>query len=267
MSRHEQPPFRMTIEGGRMVPASQYDAERLDSYRRGTKVNVRITEDKDRILVRKWWAVLGLVVKQCETPWRNKDEASEAIKLALGIVNLTKTVGGQFMSYPKSLTELSEPEISEALEQMMDLLHRMTGVDPETLRKEAADVGADEESDEPETPDPDTDSSPASDQPGEVPPPDPSPGANSPDKELLIRVFRALYAASGPDREIVEAQSDMFADEFKTANKITQAKAKTILKQIQMLGAGEIEEGECIEYLAGIIGVEPTELFDNAANS
>lgn len=137
----EAPPFNMIIEGGRLVPATAYDQERLDSYRRGTKIRVRFTEEKDRVLVRKWWAVLGLVVKQCKTPWKNKDEASEAVKLALGIVNLTKTVGGDFLAYPKSLTELEDPELTDAVEQMTELLSRLTGVDVATLKKETAHVG------------------------------------------------------------------------------------------------------------------------------
>ena len=135
------PALRMTVEGGRLVPATPFDAERINSYRRGTKVFVKFTEERDRVLVRKWFAILGLVLKQCQTPWKNKDEAHEAIKLALGIVNLSKTVSGQFMQYPKSLSELEDPELQEALEQMTELLSRMTGVDVATLRKEAADVG------------------------------------------------------------------------------------------------------------------------------
>lgn len=149
MSKTDYPPLRMTIEGGRLVPAGPFDAERLNSYRRGTVVFVRFTEEKDRVLIRKWFAVLGLVLKQCETPWKTRDEAHEAIKLALGIVNLSKTVGGQFMQYPKSLTELDDPELQEALESMIELLSRMTGVDVATLRKETAHV--DEEPSDPET--------------------------------------------------------------------------------------------------------------------
>lgn len=144
MGKHDAPPFRMVIERGRLVPATPYDAERLDTYRSGMRVNVRLTEERDRVLVRKWWAIIGLVIKQCQTPWKTKDEASEAIKLALGIVNLSKTIGGDFMAYPKSLTELDDPELQEAVDDMVSLLHRITGVDPETLRKEAANVGEDE---------------------------------------------------------------------------------------------------------------------------
>lgn len=143
------PALRMTIDGGRLIPAGPFDAERLNSYRRGTVVYVRFTEEKDRVLIRKWFAVLGLVLKQCQTPWKTRDEAHEAIKLALGIVNLSKTVHGQFMQYPKSLAELEDPELQEALDQMIDLLSAMTGVDVATLRKETRHV--DEEPHDPAT--------------------------------------------------------------------------------------------------------------------
>jgi hypothetical protein len=140
VSKSDFPALRMTIDGGRLVPAGPFDAERLNSYRRGTVVYVRFTEEKDRVLVKKWWAILGLVLKQCQTPWKNKDEAHEAIKLALGIVNLSKTVGGDYMAYPKSLSELDDPEMTEALENMTELLSRMTGVDVATLKKETAHI-------------------------------------------------------------------------------------------------------------------------------
>lgn len=140
MTKSDFPALRMTIDGGRLIPAGPFDAERLNSYRRGTVVYVRFTEEKDRVLVRKWFAIIGLVLKQCQTPWKNRDEAHEAIKLALGIVNLSKTVGGEFMQYPKSITELEDPELQEALDQMIELLSHMTGVDVATLRKETAHV-------------------------------------------------------------------------------------------------------------------------------
>lgn len=142
MSSSDYPALRMTVDGGRLVPSTPFDQERINSYRRGATVLVKITEQKDRVLQRKWWAILGLVLKQCKTPWKTKEEAHEAIKLALGIVNLSKTVSGAFMQYPKSLSELDDPELQEALEQMIELLSRLTGVDVETLKKEAAHVGS-----------------------------------------------------------------------------------------------------------------------------
>ncbi|TLX12100.1 hypothetical protein [Rhizobium sp. MHM7A] len=140
MTKSDFPALRMTIDGGRLVPAGPFDAERLNSYRRGTVVYVRFTEEKDRVLVRKWFAIIDIVLKQCQTPWKNRDQAHEAIKLALGIVNLSKTVGGDYMQYPKSITALEDPELQEALEQMTELLSRMTGVDVATLKKETAHI-------------------------------------------------------------------------------------------------------------------------------
>lgn len=159
MSRNDFPPLNMIIEGGRLVPATQFDEERLHRFRRGMKVKVRFTEERDRVLIRKWWAVIDLVVKQCDVPWKTKDEASEAIKLALGIVNLTKTVKGDFLAYPKSLTELEDPELQDAVDQMIALLSRITGVDVDTLNRESAHAGHDYEvtSSEPPTRDEDDD--------------------------------------------------------------------------------------------------------------
>lgn len=59
MTKGDFPALRMTIDSGRLIPAGPFDQERLNSYRRGTVVFVRFTEEKDRVLVRKWWAVIG----------------------------------------------------------------------------------------------------------------------------------------------------------------------------------------------------------------
>lgn len=134
----DKPAFRMKIERGRLVPASSFDQERLDSYRNGTTVMVKFTEEKNRKDVRRWWAILGLVMKQCKTPWKNSTEAHEAIKLALGIVNLGKSAHGNMMQWPRSLNDLDDAELSDALEQMIALLSRITGVDVSTLKREAA---------------------------------------------------------------------------------------------------------------------------------
>lgn len=144
-AKSDAPPFQMVVERGpKLVPANASDAERLDTWRVGSKVNVTFVRDGSRPMERKWFAVLGLVVSQCNVPWKTKEQASEAIKLALGIVHLSKTVSGAWMQYPKSLTELSDPELDGAVQEMMDLVTRLTGIDPETLRKETADVGRDD---------------------------------------------------------------------------------------------------------------------------
>lgn len=140
MGKHETLAFKMVVERGRLVPATPYDAERLDTWRNGTPVNVTFVRDGGRIMERKWWAVLNRAVKECSTPWKSSAEASEAIKLAIGVVNLSKTVGGDWMQYPKSLTELDDPELDDAVRDMIDVVHGVTGVDPEEWRKQIAHI-------------------------------------------------------------------------------------------------------------------------------
>lgn len=140
MGRHEFPPFRMLVQGGRLVPATPADAERLDTWRNGSAVNVTFVRNGGRVMERKWWAILNRAVKECKTPWKTSAEASEAIKLAIGIVNLTKTVGGDFLAYPKSLTELADPELDDAVRDMIDVVYHVTGVDPEEWRKHVANI-------------------------------------------------------------------------------------------------------------------------------
>lgn len=281
MTKSDFPALRMVVQSGRLVPATPFDQERLDSYRRGTKVSVRLTEEKDRVLVRKWWAVLGLVVKQCDTPWKTKEGASEAIKLALGIVNLSKTVGGAFMQYPKSLSELEDPELQEAVDQMVDLVHRITGVDPETLRKEAASVGeeaetaadeelpaADEEhQDEKEfgsdpLPEPDGALPPAPEG-GEASPPPASPPSSDPHRDLLIRYARDVLpraADSSVPLSQLSAIEKRWAAEIRNLPEDPLATAKLIAANMRAIANGRLALTEAVAELAEIIGCDPAEI-------
>ncbi|MCO5144598.1 MAG: hypothetical protein M9895_00315 [Aquamicrobium sp.] len=144
-SKSDAPALRLVVERGpKLAPASAFDAERLDTFKLGRVLRFTPVEEADRKDIRRWWAILNRAVKDTKTPWRTATQASEAIKLALGIVEYGKTVGGQFMQWPKSLKELDDEELAEAVRDMAALLHKMTGVDPLEWSKEAADVGRDE---------------------------------------------------------------------------------------------------------------------------
>lgn len=233
MSKGDYPALRMIVDGGRLVPASPFDQERLDSYRRGTVVFCKFTEEKDRVLIRKWFAVLGLVLKQCKTPWKNKDEAHEAIKLALGIVNLSKTVNGQFMQYPRSLAELDDPELQDALEQMIELLSHMTRVDVATLRKEASDVGHEisqsgSSPSEPGTAESEPSSASAA---SDDTPPSPSSDASLSERELLIKYASdvlPLAATNGTTIDTLKAVDREWAAEIRKMTDAGIQKANAI---------------------------------------
>lgn len=265
MSKSDFPALRMVIENGRLAPATQFDQERLNSYRRGTVVYVRFTEEKDRVLVRKWFAILGLVLKQCQTPWKNKDEAHEAIKLALGIVNLSKTVTGQYMAYPKSLSDLEDPELQEALTNMTELLSRMTGVDVETLSKEAGSVGADEAAQPSIETEQDTGRDPSTDpeEGAEAPPP-----ASVPSPihfEWLRNIARMLIAAThfGGEMDLLKNQKNAALLSYERpadCPEIIRGKAQAVYGYCEQIVLKELEMKDGLAVIAGVCGCEPDDL-------
>src|SRR5690606_8783122 len=131
MSKSDAPALRLIVERGpRLVPASAFDAERLDTYQVGRVIRLTPVEEADRKDIRRWWAILNRAAKDAKTPWRTPAQASEAIKLALGIVEYGKTVNGQFMQWPKSLKELDDQELADAVRDMAAIVREITGVDP-----------------------------------------------------------------------------------------------------------------------------------------
>ena len=265
MSSSDYPALRMTVDGGRLVPSTPFDQERINSYRRGATVLVKITEQKDRVLQRKWWAILGLVLKQCKTPWKTKEEAHEAIKLALGIVNLSKTVSGAFMQYPKSLSELDDPELQEALEQMIELLSRLTGVDVETLKKEAAHVGSEINQDTGETSQalPDTDGEgcasipePSDDEVAGVTSPPAPATSDNPERDLLIKYARdVLPRAAEPNARIdaLNAIEKRWMQQVSTLTADGQAKAEVIAKSMRAIVNGKTSLESAATYFADVL--------------
>lgn len=247
------PALRMTIEGGRLVPASAFDQERIDSYKAGSTVRVVFTADKDRPGVRKWWAVLGLALKQCKTPWKNTTEASEAIKLALGIVNLSKTVSGQFMQWPKSLKELDDPELDEAFEQMVALLSKMTGVDVSSLRREAANVGREEE----KTP-------PPADPPPQQPeaPQTPSKAGHTYDEPVrakLIEFAKKAVRLSSEDITVNERKTILGGMEHQWRDVMPEAewpKLEGIVKAVRAVINGMRTKREAATWIAEVLECE-----------
>ncbi|TIP70331.1 hypothetical protein [Mesorhizobium sp.] len=270
----------MVIERGKLIPATPYDAERLDTYRNGVRVNVRFTEDRDRVMVRKWWAILGRAVKECKTPWQNKEQASEAIKLALGIVNLSKTVGGDFMAYPKSLTELDDPELTEAVERMIDVIYHVTGVDVSVWRKHVENIRDDEPS-EVVAPSSDAGSeevpSPgqvAADQSAPVggpveagehevadvqsTPPASEPAAEA-DRDWLKLVAKMLWAATGVgEQDVLKNQLAAIRTAYtpETISDQARAKANSINAKCKLVCFGEASAADTLPLIAGIAGCE-----------
>lgn len=145
MSRSGQVPIRMRVEGMRLVPASAFDQEALSSYQNGAVIQVSFWQGRNPDLLRKFWAILSKVVETCNTPWEDKEEAADALKLALGITDVGSTVNGQMFVRPGSIAfnALDEARFRKFFEDSMMILCRITGVDVEELGREAADTGPD----------------------------------------------------------------------------------------------------------------------------
>ncbi|WP_223566893.1 DUF1367 family protein [Agrobacterium tumefaciens] len=148
MSRSGQVPIRMRVEGMRLVPASAFDQEALSAYQNGAVIQVSFWQGRNPDLLRKFWAILSKVVETCNTPWEDKEEAADALKLALGITDVGSTVNGQMFVRPGSIAfnALDEARFRKFFEDSMAILCRITGVDVEELGREAADTGPDHDS-------------------------------------------------------------------------------------------------------------------------
>lgn len=143
MSRRRKPdtppPFLMMVQNGHLVPENAWDAERLASWSNGARLTVTISSERAGKMVRRWWAVLGQVVKATDF-FPNRDMASELIKDKIGLVDVWKE-DGVWKSAPKSLSDLDDDDLDLAIRQMGDFLFELTGVDFAQWNRETPDQG------------------------------------------------------------------------------------------------------------------------------
>jgi hypothetical protein len=286
--KHEAPALRMRVEQGQLVPTSAWDAERVDSYRNGSIVHAHITQEKNRKLERKYWAILGEVIKSCPVRQRDKEALHKAIRLKLGVVDAYFTFGGVLKVEVKSTSTMDDPEYQRFYEDAMALLHQETGVDPEQLSANSPDVGEDEhepseatspaedagsdgDAPRPSTPDVAADPiEPASGGPVEAgaieaeeePTAAPASVLSPDDKAFLVRVFKTMKAAVGPDTNVFKRQAMVFTDEIGGMSDLVRAKAKTIRERLQECCGEKPKIGTlaAAKYVAGVIGVDAKEL-------
>lgn len=154
MAKGDAPPLLMKIKDGRMEPVAQFDYERLCSYRvdrddQGNiiypQVKVYITQDAATWRRRKYWAILQRIIDAGPTEYRLPEDLHKAVKREIGFVNSTFLSDGKTLKVTlKSTAKLDEQEFRIFYEEAIEALSEMTGIDVETLGKEAADVGRDD---------------------------------------------------------------------------------------------------------------------------
>ena len=136
MGKHDHPSMQFKVDGGRLVPAGPYEAEVLEAYQRGSEITVTLHQRRSLPLLKKYWAVLRDVVENCKTPWNSPDEASDALKLALGVTDIGKTVKGQWFVRAGSISfaSMDQAAFRDFFEKAMAILAEVTGIDPDSLR-------------------------------------------------------------------------------------------------------------------------------------
>ena len=133
----DYPALLMVKRGRGFLPATQDDAERVDTYREGDLFWMVVSPKDVPWQIKKCKAVIRHAVKNCNTPWDNVDAADAALKLAVGWVMSYEDIGGSWRAYPKSMMEFEDIEALEALcEKIYALLYRITGVDPDVIAAE-----------------------------------------------------------------------------------------------------------------------------------
>jgi len=136
----ELPPLRMMRKGMSLVACDAFSEEMLDGIRFGAAIDVSWTYELMNPKRKKFWAVLNNVLKNCDTPWTNSVAASDALKTHLGVVRESNTVTGAPIHYPASLNDISDEDFENFYHRAMDVLHKITGIDPESLRRNSPKV-------------------------------------------------------------------------------------------------------------------------------
>jgi len=282
MGKHDMPTLEFTVERGRLVPAGPYEAEVLNTYRPGSKLTITLHQKRSLPLLKKYWAVMRDVVDQCKTPWNSPDEASDAIKLALGVTDIGKTVKGQWFIRPGSIafTSMDEAAFREYFEKAMAILAEVTGIDPAELRQRYSHIAEADNSQSSDTPADDNGSDGKSPSPEQTVAADPSEPADeaeagagdieardepdaSPASEPIasdwLKTFaKVIIASIGPDETVVVGSSKGLFVEGLSDD--TRERARAITNYARAVCRNEMELADALEIIAGKAGCEVEEL-------
>jgi hypothetical protein len=256
-TKDDTPPFRVTVErGGRLAPATPYDQERLDSYRPGTVLTMRLTEDTQDPMIKKWWAVLGAVINHCDTPFSNKTAASDYFKVSLGILDF-KVIQGQKIVGVGSLKDLSQSERAQIVDQMIGMVEDAYNVDVEALLNE---VDATKKSAEPEP----TEAKAASAGTGGPPTPAPAETPQFDQRQRLLDFAQdIIWKSCG--REKVEASVHNaiiknWAHDIEKMDDEGKALAREITLGARAIHKDEARIEEILDSLSKLLGVDIQDL-------
>jgi hypothetical protein len=149
LKKPEIPPISMTIDKGRLVPASARAQETVDQFRNGAVVSVYIVQEVQDVRRKRYFAIVSNAVKNCKTPWKTTNGAHRGLKRALEVFDEGVDYLGRDTKEEKSLNDLTQPEFEEYERNAYELLNYITGVDVTTLGKEATEWAEPEPDEDP----------------------------------------------------------------------------------------------------------------------
>lgn len=171
--KSDLPVFMMRVEkGGRLSVVGAWDEEALSTYRIGSVVAVHITQEKSPPKVRRYWQILNILVKSGRVGNPTAKQLHIAVQRDVGNVEPYFDMStNKVRTQAAGTSHMSSHEFDNYFREAMDEIHRQTGIDPETLNKEAKaaypdDPAEDDEDQQPVDPDQNAGSTPADDTEG-----------------------------------------------------------------------------------------------------
>lgn len=155
---------------------------------------------------------------------------------------------------PQSSSDLSKEEMADFIEYIL----KEGGDRGVSFNQQDPSVSGDEPDSEegaPESSSPVEEANPSTSVPSSL-------TLTADDREFLVRVFRALREAVGPDVDVLKRQAIIFKEEIAGKSDLVKAKASTIRTKLEECCGEEPSIGTVAagKYLAGVIGVEEREL-------
>ncbi len=132
--RSDRPSCLVEVTAQGYSPQGPWDWEVHDKWQHGTVLSAEFRQTRDPKLSSLYWVILGKVYENTQFP--SARVLHKALLVECGWVDRYRTISGDEVSDPMSITDMSADEFKAYFEQAMAVIHREWGIDVEKLRKE-----------------------------------------------------------------------------------------------------------------------------------
>jgi hypothetical protein len=122
----------MELRNGRLVPVSQYDAERMEDYPQGALFNLSPTGKRSNPQHNLYWSTLRRVARDTGK-WPTEHHLHDELKIACGYVRIKlSALNGELVNIPDSISfdKMDQREFNTFFELTMTKLAEGIGYDP-----------------------------------------------------------------------------------------------------------------------------------------